>query len=83
MHVPIVHDTGCTRKLDAGLCPCAALRIMEVRAAYCNNDFEWHMMQALANKDMSEANVKLLRSNVERSFKRTSSSHQRDAPNQQ
>ena len=66
-----------------GLYPCAALRIMEVRAAYCKDDFEWHMMQSLANKDMSEANVKLLRSNAERSFKRTSSSQQRDAPNQQ
>lgn len=56
---------------------------MEVRAAYCKDDFEWHMLQSLANKDMSEANVKLLRSNAERSFKRTSSSQQRDAPTQQ
>jgi hypothetical protein len=56
---------------------------MEVRAAYCKADFEWDMMQSLANNNMSKANVKLLRSNAERSFKRTSSSQQRDAPNQQ
>ena len=83
MHVLIVHDTVCNRKLDVCSCPCAALRIMEVRAAYCKADFEWDMMQSLANNNMSEANVKLLRSNAERSFKRTSSSQQRDAPNQQ
>ena len=65
------------------MCVCAAaLRIMEVRAAYCKDDFEWHMMQSLANKDMSGANVALLRSNVESSFKRSSSMQQRDAPGQ-
>ncbi len=58
---------------------CAALRIMEVRAAYCKDDFEWHMMQSLANKDMGNANVALLRSNAEKSFKRASSSKQQDA----
>lgn len=58
---------------------CAALRIMEVRAAYCKDDFEWHMMQSLANRDMSDANVALLRSNAEKSFKRTSSAQQQDA----
>ena len=52
---------------------------MEVRAAYCKDDFEWHMMQSLANKDMNDANVALLRSNVESAFKRTSSMQQRDA----
>ena len=62
-----------------GLELCAALRIMEVRAAYCKDDFEWHMMQSLANKDMNDANVALLRSNAESSFKRTSSMQQRDA----
>ena len=57
----------------------AALRIMEVRAAYCKDDFEWHMMQSLANKDMSAANVALLRSNAEKSFNRASSARQQDA----
>lgn len=60
----------------------AALRIMEVRAAYCKDDFEWHMVQSLANKDMGGANVALLRSNAENSFKRSSSMQQRDAPGQ-
>ncbi|CAK0787479.1 hypothetical protein CVIRNUC_010699 [Coccomyxa viridis] len=59
-----------------------ALRIMEVRAAYCKDDFEWHMVQSLANKDMGGANVALLRSNAENSFKRSSSMQQRDAPGQ-
>ena len=58
---------------------CAALRIMEVRAAYCKEDFEWHMMQSLANKDMNNANVALLRSNAEKFFNRTSTAQQQDA----
>ena len=63
------------------LCVCtAALRIMEVRAAYCKDDFEWHMVQSLADKDMGGANVALLRSNAENSFMRSSSMQQRDAP---
>ena len=53
-----------------------------MRAAYCKDDFEWHMVQSLANKDMSGANVALLRSNAENSFKRSSSMQQRDAPGQ-
>lgn len=58
---------------------CSALRIMDVRAAYCKDDFEWHMMQSLAVKDINEANVALLRKNVENSFKRSSSIQQQDA----
>ncbi|KAJ1428709.1 Chaperonin-like RbcX [Sesbania bispinosa] len=38
-----------------------ALRIMEVRSAYCKNDFEWDNMKRLALKMVTESNTRLMR----------------------
>jgi hypothetical protein len=45
---------------------------MEVRKAYCAENFEWDICRAVAAKEMHEANVRLLRSRAEESFLRTS-----------
>ncbi|NP_001242292.1 Chaperonin-like RBCX protein 1, chloroplastic-like [Glycine max] len=37
-----------------------ALRIMEVRSAYCKNDFEWDNMKRLAFKMVTESNTRLM-----------------------
>ncbi|GMN36385.1 hypothetical protein TIFTF001_005982 [Ficus carica] len=42
----------------------AALRILEVRAAYCKHDFEWDNLKRLSFKMVSEANTKLMRDYV-------------------
>lgn len=34
---------------------------MEVRDAYCKEDFEWDQLQKVAISDMQKANIKLLR----------------------
>jgi len=57
----------------------AALRVMEVRKAYCAEDFEWDVCRQVAAKDMHDANVRLLRSRAEEAFLRSSSSPDRPA----
>ncbi|PIA36768.1 hypothetical protein AQUCO_03200028v1 [Aquilegia coerulea] len=42
----------------------AALRILEVRSAYCKNDFEWDNMKRLAVKMVDESNTRLMRDYV-------------------
>ena len=44
---------------------------MEVREAYCREDFEWDQLQRLAIKDTKEANVRLMRSSAVASLKAT------------
>ncbi|KAF5176057.1 Chaperonin-like rbcx protein 1 protein [Thalictrum thalictroides] len=41
-----------------------ALRILEVRSAYCKNDFEWDNMKMLAVKMVDESNTRLMRDYV-------------------
>lgn len=41
-----------------------ALRILEVRSAYCKNDFEWDNLQRLAGKMVNESNTKIMREYV-------------------
>ncbi|XP_061340766.1 chaperonin-like RBCX protein 1, chloroplastic [Gastrolobium bilobum] len=41
-----------------------ALRIMEVRTAYCKNDFEWDNLKRLAFKMVTESNTRLMRDYV-------------------
>ncbi|XP_027359616.1 chaperonin-like RBCX protein 1, chloroplastic [Abrus precatorius] len=41
-----------------------ALRIMEVRSAYCKNDFEWDNLKRLALKMVTESNTRLMRDYV-------------------
>ncbi|XP_022716148.1 chaperonin-like RBCX protein 1, chloroplastic [Durio zibethinus] len=41
-----------------------ALRILEVRAAYCKHDFEWDNLKRLAFKMVEESNTKLMREYV-------------------
>lgn len=38
--------------------------MLEVRLAYCNEDFEFDQLERLSKKDMKEANVKLLRAHA-------------------
>ncbi|XP_073149973.1 chaperonin-like RBCX protein 1, chloroplastic [Henckelia pumila] len=41
-----------------------ALRILEVRSAYCKRDFEWDNLKRLASKMMDEHNTKVMRDYV-------------------
>lgn len=41
-----------------------ALRILEVRSAYCKNDFEWDNLKRLAVKMVNESNTRLMREYV-------------------
>ncbi|KAG9440043.1 hypothetical protein H6P81_020208 [Aristolochia fimbriata] len=41
-----------------------ALRILEVRSAYCKKDFEWDNLKKLACKMVDEANTRLMREYV-------------------
>ncbi|KAJ4976719.1 hypothetical protein NE237_001825 [Protea cynaroides] len=41
-----------------------ALRILEVRSAYCKNDFEWENLKRLAFKMVNESNTELMRNYV-------------------
>ncbi|KAI3419283.1 uncharacterized protein J3R85_013279 [Psidium guajava] len=41
-----------------------ALRILEVRSAYCKQDFEWDNLKRLASKMMDEANTRIMREYV-------------------
>lgn len=43
---------------------------MEVRAAYCAEDFEWPQLQRLAAEDVRAANVRLMRRYAESNFTR-------------
>ncbi|CAK9183630.1 unnamed protein product [Ilex paraguariensis] len=41
-----------------------ALRILEVRSAYCKNDFEWDNLKRLSFKMVDESNTRLMRDYV-------------------
>lgn len=41
--------------------PALALRVIEVRDAYCRDNFEWDQLQRLAARDTKEANLRLMR----------------------
>ncbi|XP_058193942.1 chaperonin-like RBCX protein 1, chloroplastic isoform X2 [Rhododendron vialii] len=41
-----------------------ALRILEVRSAYCKKDFEWDNLKRLASKMVDESNTRLMRDYV-------------------
>ncbi|KAJ7967734.1 Chaperonin-like RbcX protein [Quillaja saponaria] len=41
-----------------------AMRILEVRSAYCKNDFEWDNLKRLAVKMVDESNTRLMRDYV-------------------
>ncbi|KAL0031954.1 hypothetical protein WJX79_008348 [Trebouxia sp. C0005] len=45
-----------------------AMRIMDVRAAYCVEDFEWEMCRKIARQDMKDANVNLMRQYADIAF---------------
>ena len=46
---------------------------MEVRAAYCEDDFEWEMTRKMALQGLQEDNVSLLRKKAEEAFSQKSS----------
>lgn len=41
-----------------------ALRVLEVRSAYCKHDFEWDNLERLASKMVDESNTRLMREYV-------------------
>jgi len=41
-----------------------ALRILEVRSAYCKNDFEWDNLKRVAVKMVNKSNTRLMRDYV-------------------
>ena len=49
---------------------CVGVRVMEVRAAYAKEDFEWDHFQRLSSKVLHEGNVKLMRQHAQRAFKK-------------
>ena len=44
------------------------VRILEVRQAYCSEDFDWQQAQRLTGQAIQEANVRLLRRHAARAF---------------
>lgn len=50
-----------------------AYRLMEVRDAYCNEEFEWDTLKRLAAKDTKEANLRLLRNFAAKSLTKVAS----------
>jgi hypothetical protein len=55
---PPLPSTPCRRPRRR---PPAALRVLEVRDAYCSENFEWDQLQRLAAKDTKNANLRLMR----------------------
>ncbi|KAL3521921.1 hypothetical protein ACH5RR_014755 [Cinchona calisaya] len=41
-----------------------AMRILEVRSAYCKNDFEWDNLKRLSHKVVNDSNTRLMRDYV-------------------
>jgi len=58
----------------------AALRVMEVRAAYCAGDFEWDQLRRLSEEGMVAANVRLLRAAADAAFSTTAPADDGAAP---
>lgn len=46
----------------------AAMRIMEVRSAYCIEDFEWERCRNVTRQGMKDANVNLMRQYADIAF---------------
>jgi hypothetical protein len=46
----------------------AGVRIMEVRAAYADDDFEWGNLERLAKEGLAAENVRLLRAHASKRF---------------
>eukprot|EP00798_Chlamydomonas_sp_ICE-L_P020842 gene20842-27674_t len=42
----------------------SALRVMEVRAAYCNEDFEFDQLERLSKKGIKDSNIELMRNSA-------------------
>lgn len=47
-----------------------AVRVMEVRDAYCESDFEWDTLKWMATREMKGANTKLMQNHAENAFVR-------------
>lgn len=45
-----------------------AVRVMEVRLAYMQSDFEWENLQAVTVKDTQAANIRLMRAHASERF---------------
>ena len=58
----------------------AAIRIMEVRAAYCQTDFEWEQFQRVANQEIQDSNVRLMRKHASEVFEKAYASEDTNDP---
>lgn len=53
------------------------MRIMDVRRAYLEEDFEWEMCRKVAQQDMKDSNVNLMRQYADAAFaKKTEGSNE-------
>ena len=52
-------------KIDQAL----AVRIIDVRSAYCADGFEWDTLERIADEEMHETNAQLMKHHVETNFK--------------
>lgn len=55
-----------------------ALRVMEVRAAYCEDDFEWDVCRGVASDEIKASNLHLMRESMDLSY---SADHQSEPEN--
>lgn len=45
-----------------------AMRVMEVRAEYCKEDFEWDMCKSVAFKNIEATNLRVMRESMAESY---------------
>lgn len=67
----VFSGVGCKCKSDLftlGLMTHAGVRIVEVRTAYCKEDFEWDSCKRIAAREMEKANKKMLQDHAEAAF---------------
>jgi len=57
-----------------------AVRIIDVRSAYCEDGFEWDTLQRIADEEMHETNARLMKHHVETNFKVFSLEEERELP---
>lgn len=51
------------------------MRVMEVRASYCQEDFEWEECKKIASREIQESNVRLLRQYADARIGKSTQAH--------
>jgi hypothetical protein len=63
---------GCTEAVERVGSDVLAMRVLEVRAAYVSEEFEWDNCRRLAVEHMKDANVTIMRDVLDEAFKQDS-----------